>query len=111
MKSVKGSLKVANDVIADLAGYAAMSCYGVVGMLQPHVEQHLHLLMRLGQLRNGVEVHLEDGTLVVTLHVVVEANVNMHSVSENLVSAVQFMLKQIAEIDDVDVRVVIEAIK
>ena len=30
--SVPGSLKVSNDVIADLAGYAALECYGVVGM-------------------------------------------------------------------------------
>lgn len=29
---VPGALKVSNDCIADLAGYAALECYGVVGM-------------------------------------------------------------------------------
>ena len=31
---IPGSLSVSNDVIADIAGYAAMSCYGVVGMAE-----------------------------------------------------------------------------
>ena len=31
-KAIPGTLKVSNDCIADLAGYAAMECYGVVGM-------------------------------------------------------------------------------
>ena len=29
---ITGTLSVSNDVIADIAGYAALSCYGVVGM-------------------------------------------------------------------------------
>ena len=31
--AVSGTLQVSNDVIADLAGYAAMMCYGVVGKI------------------------------------------------------------------------------
>ena len=31
-QGISGSLKVSNDCIADLAGYAALECYGVIGM-------------------------------------------------------------------------------
>ena len=31
-QQIPGELHVANDVLADLAGNAAMQCYGVVGM-------------------------------------------------------------------------------
>ena len=31
---IAGTLSVSNEVIADIAGYAAMSCYGVVGMAE-----------------------------------------------------------------------------
>ena len=31
---VPGTLRVSNDCIADLAGYAALECYGVVGMAE-----------------------------------------------------------------------------
>ena len=32
--TVPGTLKVSNDCLADLAGYAALECYGVVGMAE-----------------------------------------------------------------------------
>ena len=32
--AVPGTLRVSNDCLADLAGYAAMECYGVVGMAE-----------------------------------------------------------------------------
>ena len=32
---VPGTLKVSNDCIADLAGYAALDCYGIVGIRNP----------------------------------------------------------------------------
>ena len=34
--AVPGTLRVSNDCIADLAGYAALECYGVVGMAAPN---------------------------------------------------------------------------
>ena len=33
MAPVPGKLHVANDVLADMVGHAAMECYGVVGMV------------------------------------------------------------------------------
>lgn len=109
--AVPGTLKVSNDVIADLAGYAAMMCYGVVGMAYTDEQQDFQTLLQMKQLRKGIDVDMEDGKVVVTLHVVVESSVNMRSVSENLESSVSFMLKKVADIDNLDVHVVIEDIK
>ena len=73
---VPGTLKVSNDCIADLAGYAALECYGVVGMAA-----------------------------------IDEQGVNMASVVNNLTSSVKFILKQIAELEDVKVTVHIEGLR
>lgn len=110
-KKIDGGLQVSNQVIADLAGYAAMTCYGVVGVARPDMQKHLHLLMQIGQLRNGVDVESTSEGVSVRLHVVVEQGVNLRSVSDNLKSSVKFMLEKIAEIDNLDVDVVIEGIK
>ena len=102
---IPGSLRVSNDVIADLAGYAALECYGVVGMAETDEERGVvHLLPRF-RLRKGIEVSLQDGFVVVDLHVIIEQGVNMASVARNLASTVEFLLKQIAELSDVEVRV------
>jgi uncharacterized alkaline shock family protein YloU len=62
-------------------------------------------------LRKGIEVSLEDGTVVVDLHVILEQGVNMASVAANLVSTVKFILNQIAELTDVEVRVHVEGMR
>ena len=111
IKAVPGTLRVSNDCIADLAGYAALECYGVVGMALSDAENGVTRLLPFNRLRNGIDVSNEDGHLVVDIHVVLENGVNMASVSSNLTSSVKFILKQIAELDDVEVRVHIEGIR
>lgn len=108
---VKGTLKVSNDVIADLAGYAALECYGVVGMAASDEQAGAWHLLPTYRLRKGIDVSAEDGHVVVDLHVVLEQGVNMASVSDNLVSAVTFILKKIAELDNAEVRVHVEGMR
>ena len=110
-KVIPGILRVSNDCIADLAGYAALECYGVVGMAVTDEEQGVTRLLPTTRLSRGVDVSDEDGHLVVDLHVVVEQGVNMSAISANLVSSVKFLLGRIAELDNVDVRVHIEGMR
>ena len=103
--AVPGSLRVSNDCIADLAGYAALECYGVVGMAEVDAEAGVWRLLPVFRLRKGIDVSVEGGRVVVELHVIIEQGVNMASVADNLMSAVRFLLKRIAELEGVDVKV------
>ena len=108
---VPGKLRVSNDVIADLAGYAALECYGVVGMAYTDEQTGVAQLLPAMKLRKGIDVSAEAGVVTVDLHVVVEQGVNMSSVVGNLTSSVKFLLKQIAELDPVEVKVHIEGMR
>ena len=110
-KVIPGNLKVSNDCIADLAGYAALECYGVVGMAVTDQQEGVTRLLPMQRLRRGIDVSVEDGRIVVDLHVVVEQGVNMAAISSNLVSSVKFILGRIAELEDVEVRVHIEGMR
>ena len=57
------------------------------------------------------DVAASAGRVTVDLHVIVEQGVNMASVVGNLTSSVKFLLKQIAELDNVDVKVHIEGLR
>ena len=105
--SVSGILNVSNDVIADIAGYSAMSCYGVVGMAEQSSGTESVRLLPGQRLRKGVLVGTEEGKLVVDLHVIIESGVNMRSVSQNLASAVTFTLQEVAQIDPATLKIVI----
>lgn len=104
---IAGTLSVSNDVIAHIAGYAAMSCYGVVGMAEQLQGAESVRLLPGQRMRKGVIVTSAEDCLTVDLHVVIESGVNMKSVSENLASSVSFTLKEIAQIDPAHLRIAI----
>ena len=108
---VPGTLRVSNDCIADLAGYAALECYGVVGMAEIDEQAGVARLLPSFRLRKGIDVAAAAGRVTVDLHVIVEQGVNMASVVGNLTSSVKFLLRQIAELDNVDVKVHIEGLR
>ena len=104
---IAGTLSVSNEVIADIAGYAAMSCYGVVGMAEQMQGAESVRLLPGQRLRKGVLVTTTESGLTVDLHVVLEAGVNMRSVSDNLSSSVAFTLAEIAQIDPASLKIAI----
>lgn len=104
---IAGTLSVSNEVIADIAGYAAMSCYGVVGMAEQMQGAESVRLLPGQRLRKGVLVTTTESGLTVALHVVLEAGVNMRSVSDNLSSSVAFTLSEIAQIDPASLKIAI----
>lgn len=110
-KEIAGNLQVSSDCIADLAGYAAMECYGVVGMAVTDTQNGVIHMLPAQRLRKGIGVTYDEGSVIVDLHVVVESGVNISSVSKNLEDSVKFLLKRIAELEDVKVRVHIEGMR
>ncbi len=104
---IAGTLSVSNEVIADIAGYAAMSCYGVVGMAEQMQGAESVRLLPGQRLRKGVLVTTTESGLTVDLHVVLEAGVNMRSVSDNLSSSVAFTLSEIGQIDPASLKIAV----
>ena len=52
--TIPGNLHVANDVLADLVGNAAMECYGVVGVCAPNAADIIAKILPASRLRRGV---------------------------------------------------------
>ncbi len=111
-RKVDGALAVSDDVFADLAGYAAKECYGVVGMA-PAAQDGTGLRQLPGsRLRRGVRVSRDESArLVIDLYVVLEYGVNISAVARNLTDSVQFVLRSIAQIDDAVVHVHVQGMK
>ena len=54
--TIPGNLHVANDVLADMVGNAALECYGVVGMAAPSAADGIAKILPASRLRRGVTV-------------------------------------------------------
>ena len=104
--TIAGNLHVANDVLADMVGNAALECYGVVGMAAPNAAD-IAKILPASRLRRGVVVTTTEVGVHVELYVVIEYGTNINTVSQNLVDQVTFALSEYARVplDGVEVHV------
>ena len=109
--SVPGKLHVANDVLADMVGHAALECYGVVGMAAPTAADGIAKLLPASRLRRGVVVDTSEEGVHVDLYVIIEYGTNINIVSQNLVDQVSFVLKEFARVPLSGVDVHVQGIK
>ncbi len=107
-----GSIQIANDVLADIAGYSALESYGVVGMAAPSFAEGVVQLLPARALRKGVRITAstqDDGSAVieVDLFVIIEYGTNVAEVSRNLADRVRYTLTDMTsvKVDRVDIHV------
>ena len=110
-KNVAGNLHVANEVLADMVGYAAMECYGIVGMAAPSTVDGITKILPSSRLRRGVNIITTDQGVHIDLYVVVEYGTNINTVSQNLIDQVGFVLTQYAQVPLDGIEVHIQGIK
>lgn len=110
-ESIPGDLHVANDVLADLVGNAALQCYGVVGMSAPTAADGIAKLLPASRLRRGVVVDVQEAGVHVDLYVIIEYGTNITTVSQNLIEAVTFALTNYAQVPLLGVDVHVQGVK
>ena len=80
--AIAGELTIAEDVITDLAGYAALESYGIVGMAAPTLSDGIAKLLPASRLRRGINVERTDDAIDLDLYVIIAQlpvrNVNVH---------------------------------
>lgn len=109
---VPGSMTIANDVLADIAGFVALECYGVVGMASPSLRDGVAQLLSRDRLRKGVMItNVDDRSVQVDLYVVIEHGTNLAEVSRNLVDRVKYALTHDADVKVASVDVHVQGIK
>ena len=104
---IPGKLHVANDVLADMVGHAALGGDGVGGVVAPYAADWISKILPPSRLRRGITIDTTDAGVRVDLYVVVEYGVNINVVSKNLTDTVSFVLKEQARvpIDTIEVHV------
>ena len=104
---VSGNLHVSNDVIADIAGKAAMECYGIVGMSSPSLQDGIATLLPATRRRRGIQVTSSEAGIHVDVYVILEYGTNIGTVSQNLIDNITYTLDTYVQVqlDGIDVHV------
>ena len=67
IKNERGTISISNTVIANLAGYTATQCYGVVGMCAKTGKDGIASLLKKENMDKGIKVRTEGGTIEIAL--------------------------------------------
>lgn len=110
-RKVPGAIHIANDVLADLAGYAALESYGVVGMASPTLAEGVAQLLPRQKLRKGIKITSADEGVSVDLYVVIEHGTQLTEVSHSLANRVRYVLTDTADVAVKDVEVHVMDVK
>ncbi len=111
MADVAGAIQIHDAVLADIAGFAAMEQYGVVGMASPSLRNGVAQLLSRDRLRRGVVIDHTDQGVRVDLYVVLEYGTNLTEVARILADKVRYALECNANVKTSAVEVHVQDVK
>lgn len=88
-----GNIIIDDNVIASLAGIAAMECYGLVGMATSSATEGLVELLRREHLTKGVKISTENNRVVIDLYIMVQFGISISAVSNNIIERVKYTIE------------------
>ncbi|TWT07482.1 Asp23/Gls24 family envelope stress response protein [Planococcus sp. CPCC 101016] len=95
LKNEYGQIDISNDVIAQIAGGAAIECYGIVGMATKHqIRDGLTDILRKENFAKGVLVRQEDEDLVVDMYVIISYGTKISEVAYQVQSKVKYTINK-----------------
>ncbi|ANB57029.1 asp23 family protein [Anoxybacillus sp. B7M1] len=93
MQTTYGRIEISNDVIATIAGGAAVDCYGIVGMASKNqIKDGLSEILRKENFSKGVIVREEDGEVHIDMYIIVSYGIKISEVAHNVQTKVKYTL-------------------
>lgn len=107
-----GTISVSEDLIATIAGYAAVENYGIVGMCARSAGDAIVELFGKENLQKGVLVEkISENEVDITLHVALQYGVSLPAVSQNTKQNVRYRIEDITGVSVRCVNIFVESIR
>ncbi|MBS4024394.1 MAG: Asp23/Gls24 family envelope stress response protein [Clostridia bacterium] len=111
IKNELGKITISHDVIGTIAGYAAIQCYGLVGMARKKLSDGVAELLKKEALQKGVIVRVEGEQIVIDLFIVVGYGTKISTVASNVMEQVKYSVESLTGIKVAAVNVVIQGVR
>jgi uncharacterized alkaline shock family protein YloU len=107
-----GKIFVTNEVIATLAGSAALDCYGLVGMAsRKQLKDGIAELLGRENLSRGVEVRRQQDRLEIDLYIVVSYGTKISVVANNVQTKVKYILNDVVGLHVDEVNIFVQGVR
>jgi uncharacterized alkaline shock family protein YloU len=112
MATEKGKLNVTDEVIAVLAGHAALDCYGLVGMAsRKQLKDGIAELLGRENLQRGVEIRNETDGLHIDLYIIVSYGTKISEVAHNVQNRVKYVLNEVVGLHVDFVNIIVQGVR
>lgn len=112
MKTKYGQIDISNDVIATIAGGAAVDCYGIVGMASKHqIKDGLTEILRRENFTRGVIVRQENEEVHIDMYIIVSYGTKISEVAHNVQSKVKYTLDKTVGLSVDSVNIFVQGVR
>lgn len=111
IKNEYGTITIENEVVARIAGMAALDCYGIVGMAAKNVKDGIFQLLKMESLTKGINLKVSEDSIVIDLHIIVEYGTNISAIADSIVSTVKYRVEDNIGLPVSEVNVFIEGVR
>ena len=107
-----GHVSISDDVIASVAGGAAVSCYGIIGMASKNqVKDGITEILGKENYSKGIIVKKDDGKLVIDLYIIVMYGTKISEIANNVQSSVKYQIEKTLGVKVDEINIYIQGIK
>lgn len=93
LQTKHGQIEISIDVVATIAGGAAVDCYGIVGMASKNqLKDGISEILRRENFSKGVIVRQEDEQVYIDMYIIVSYGTKISEVALNVQSKVKYTL-------------------
>jgi uncharacterized alkaline shock family protein YloU len=93
LKTQYGQIDITNDVIAMIAGGAAVDCYGIVGMASKNqIKDGFTDILRKENFTRGVIVRQDEEEVHIDMYIIVSYGTKISEIAHNVQSKVKYTL-------------------
>lgn len=106
-----GVIGIDYEVIARIAGHAAIECYGIVGMAAKNVKDGLVQLLKLESITKGIKMRMNGNKVSLDLHIIVEYGTNISVIADNIISTVKYSIEEYTGLEVEDVNIFVDGVR
>ena len=107
-----GHVSISDDVIASVAGGAAVSCYGIIGMTSKNqVKDGITEILRKENYAKGIVVKKDEEKLVIDLYIIVMYGTKISEIANNVQSSVKYQIEKTLGVKVNAINIYIQGIK
>ncbi len=106
-----GTITIDSEVLARMAGLAAMDCYGIVGMAAKSVKDGIFQLLKAESLTKGIKLSINDNKISIDFHIIVEYGTNISVIANNVINTVKYTLEDAVGLEVEQINVFVEGVR